>query len=55
MRVSTAPSSRALRVSSTPKQYLPVSWLISSKYFWISLFSWTNLTFERESDELSIA
>ena len=24
---------RVLRVSSIPKQYLPVSWLISSKYF----------------------
>ena len=32
MRISTAPISKALRVSSTPKQYFPVSWLISSKY-----------------------
>lgn len=32
MRISTAPHSRALRVSTTPKQYFPVSWLISSKY-----------------------
>ena len=39
IRVSTAPISKALRVSSTPKQYLPVSWEISSKYFPISFFS----------------
>ena len=32
MRMSTAPISSALNVSSTPKQYFPVSWLISSKY-----------------------
>ena len=32
MRMSTAPISSALKVSSTPKQYFPVSWLISSKY-----------------------
>lgn len=39
MRVSTAPRSSPLRVSSTMKQYLPVSWLISSKYFCSSRFS----------------
>ena len=32
MSVSTAPMSRHCSVSSTPKQYFPVSWLISSKY-----------------------
>lgn len=42
MRVSTAPRSNPLRVSSTMKQYLPVSWLISSKYFWSSRFSYHN-------------
>ena len=31
IKISTAPSSRAMSVSSSPKQYLPVSWLISSK------------------------
>jgi hypothetical protein len=30
MSVSTAPISRAFRVSSTPKQYLPVSWNVQS-------------------------
>lgn len=39
MRVSTAPRSSPLSVSSTMKQYLPVSWLISSKYFCSSRFS----------------
>ena len=55
MRVSTAPISSALRVSSTPKQYLPVSWEISSKYFPISFFSWINFTFARDSAANSIA
>lgn len=31
MRVSTLPNSNALKVSSTPKQYFPVSCEISSK------------------------
>lgn len=31
IKISTAPSSNAFNVSSTPKQYFPVSWLISSK------------------------
>ena len=35
MSVSTAPMSKHCSVSSTPKQYLPVSWLISSKYLHI--------------------
>ena len=33
IKVSTAPMSNALRVSTIPKQYLPVSRAISSKYF----------------------
>lgn len=40
MMVSTAPKSNPLSVSSTMKQYLPVSWLISSKYFCNSRFSY---------------
>lgn len=32
IKVSTEPNSKALKVSSTPKQYLPVSCEISSKY-----------------------
>lgn len=53
--VSTAPMSDALSVSLIPKQYLPVSSAISSKYFWMSRFSWTNLTFASESAASSMA
>uniref|UniRef100_A0A2P2L101 Uncharacterized protein n=1 Tax=Rhizophora mucronata TaxID=61149 RepID=A0A2P2L101_RHIMU len=55
IRVSTAPASRACNVSSTPKTYLPVSWLISSKYFPIKRFSWINFTFDRISADSSMA
>ncbi len=53
--VSTAPISRPLSVSLMPKQNLPVSCEISSKYLEMSFFSCTNLTFESVSDESSIA
>ena len=62
---------RTLSVSSTPKQYLPVSWEISSKYLEklafvkfrqimkpnlpISFFSWMNLTLANDSAASSIA
>ena len=42
-------------MSSIPKQNLPVSCEISSKYLEISFFSCTNLTFESVSAESSIA
>ncbi|KAJ6319694.1 hypothetical protein OIU78_015166 [Salix suchowensis] len=55
IRISTAPISRAFNVSSTPKTYFPVSWLISSKYFPIKRFSCINFTFDRISADSSIA
>mmetsp|Transcript_4798 Transcript_4798/g.16016 ORF Transcript_4798/g.16016 Transcript_4798/m.16016 type:complete len:241 (+) Transcript_4798:672-1394(+) len=53
--VSTAPISRHISVSLTPKQYLPLSCAISSKNFPISFFSLTNLTLPRVSALSSIA
>jgi hypothetical protein len=55
MSVSTAPMSRHISVSATPKQYLPVSCEISSKYLLTSFFSWMNLTLDRHSADSSIA
>ena len=55
MSVSTAPMSSPLRVSSIPNTNFPVSSAISSKNFWMSFFSWTNLTLASESAARSMA
>lgn len=55
INVSTAPISNPFKLSSIPNTNRPVSSAISSKYFWMSFFSWTNLTFDKESAARSMA
>lgn len=50
---STAPISRARKVSWMPNTYFPVSWATSSKNLVISFFSWINLTFANLPDDKS--